>query len=586
MTIFGGDAVQQDVAAALEAVEHGEPTPERRHYDFKEEAGRRDRHGTIHPGAAHNEKAARGLAVEVACMANTPGGGALIVGVADDRTVVGASVDLDWLQMRLYQLLQRKITTVITEHLVQGQRVLVVRCPPAVEPIAWAGKITWRVGDQCQEIDAASWHERRAQGWSYDWSARSSDVPMDAVRPEAVAIARQFLRDSGDARAEDLADATTTDLLRRLAVVTSAGYLTYAGAIAFVGRTTPALDYIRRPAPGADSEARVNVGTRSLLQELAEVFATARAYNPETHVEQGLVIARLRSLPERALREAIVNGIAHREWTDPAATFVEHVGATLRVTSPGGFYGGVRADNIINHPPKSRNTSLSSVLAALRIAESQGIGVDRMFGDMVRLGHPLPTIAELDGNRVLAVLAGERPDTAWMRWLRRITPEVGQDLRLLMSLHRLVERRWTDAEDLTPYLQVTHAEAIQVVDRMRDLTIGNRPVAFDVEGVPPAREGVVLGLTDPAWDELSTLSRESGHRREEPSRDAVALSYARHAGRISTTELASIIGAHATNVGTVLRRLEDDGSLSPSRATRRGAGFFYRYVPTSAETRT
>lgn len=45
------------------------------------------------------------------------------------------------------------------------------------------------------------------------------------------------------------------------------------------------------------------------------------------------------------------------------------------MTSPGGFYGGVRSDNIINHPPVSRNKELSQLLATLRIAERQGVEI-------------------------------------------------------------------------------------------------------------------------------------------------------------------------------------------------------------------
>ena len=69
--------------------------------DLKEEAGRRDRSGIL-PGHPHSEAVARQLAEEATCMANTRGGGALIVGV-DDKTgelkeqpqceVLGASAD-------------------------------------------------------------------------------------------------------------------------------------------------------------------------------------------------------------------------------------------------------------------------------------------------------------------------------------------------------------------------------------------------------------------------------------------------------------------------------------------------------------
>src|SRR5699024_11232802 len=142
MTQFGVDPVADAVDAALRAVERGENPSERRLFDFKEEAGRRGADGTLRPGDPHNDPAARKLAGEVACMANSVGGGALIVGIAADGTPIGAVLDADWLQVRLFQLLQQSYTTVVTPAHVRGVRVLIIRCPPAVEPIRWQNRIT------------------------------------------------------------------------------------------------------------------------------------------------------------------------------------------------------------------------------------------------------------------------------------------------------------------------------------------------------------------------------------------------------------------------------------------------------------
>jgi ATP-dependent DNA helicase RecG len=57
---------------------------EREQIDFKEEAGRCGPGGTLMVADRHSQEAARHLASEVACMANTPGGGVIVVGV-DDR---------------------------------------------------------------------------------------------------------------------------------------------------------------------------------------------------------------------------------------------------------------------------------------------------------------------------------------------------------------------------------------------------------------------------------------------------------------------------------------------------------------------
>lgn len=584
MTLFGIDPVGDAVHEALAAIDRGEQVTERRAFDFTEEAGRRGPQGVLLPGDPHNEEAARALAGEVACMANTPGGGALIVGIADDGTPLGADIDDQWLQVRLFQLLQQSYTTAIHPAFVAGRRILIIRCPPAVEPIRWRGRITWRVGDQCQDIDSASWHERRTQSWGYDWSSLSSAVESTAARPEAIQIARDLLRDSGDERAEDLAEAPVEDLLRRLAAVGGDGMLTNAGALLFVGRRTPALDFIRRPGAGADSEERVNLSGRSVLEELSRVFAAVRAYNPESHVDRGLVIGRVRSLPERAIREAIVNGIAHREWTDGSPTTVEHIGKTLRVTSPGGFYGGVRSDNIINHPPVSRNKELSNVLATLRIAERQGVGVDRMYADMIRYGHPLPAIEELDGIAVRAVLAGERPDTGWVEWLGTIDPDPRRDLRVLMALHHLTAQRWTDPEVLAPILQVSVEESRQAIERLGDHSYGGRPLCHQIDGAPTSVPWPSVALSTSALEGLHSLRHDAGTSTSRAlTRDHIARSYAQAHGRISTTELGSILSADPTNIGRVLRGLEDQGVLEPSRPNRRGAGFYYRYVEDGPE---
>jgi ATP-dependent DNA helicase RecG len=80
-------------------------------------------------------------------MANTPGGGALIFGVADDGTLVGAELDSEWLRHRVYELTDRRLTVDVREAQVRGVRLLVVLAPQAIEPVRWNNRIFWRVDD-------------------------------------------------------------------------------------------------------------------------------------------------------------------------------------------------------------------------------------------------------------------------------------------------------------------------------------------------------------------------------------------------------------------------------------------------------
>jgi ATP-dependent DNA helicase RecG len=583
MTVFGQSPVVAAVADVIAILANGGAITERERIDLKEEAGRRDRTGNILPGTTQNDAAITRLWPEAACMANTPGGGALLLGVDDDSQLIGTELDEEWVRRQIYEKSGGRLTCEVTPVEIAGTRVLVILAPEAIEPVRVHDRITWRVGDACVAIDPSSWHQRRVEHLRVDWSNHASEFTIDDARATAVEIARDFLKAADDPSARELASASTPDLFRRLNAVDGSGHLTNAAALVFVGRGRPALDYIRRDANGSDSVARVRLEDRSLLEELSEVFRTSLAYDPVTHVEDGLTHAQLRQIPERALREAIVNGVAHREWTILEPTVVEHVGGRLRVSSPGGFTGGVNSANIINHPSSSRNQALVELLASLKVAEREGVGVDRMYGDMLRLGCPAPEITEKSGPQVVTVLIGNNPDLAWRTWLRMMsTSSVRDDLQMLMSVAYIVSNGWLDENTLAPYLQVDVSEARDTVRNLAAVESAGSPLLQPVAGTPAGSVPAYV-LSQKAREQLSGLDSLSASQRDWPSKEAVAASFVRARGRISSTELGDLINAHPTNVGGILAALEADGIVRPSREPRRGAGFHYIYVSAGDE---
>lgn len=581
--IFGDDPVRAEVAEILRDLDAGTPrdTWESKHVDLKEEAGRRDRTGRVVAIDTKSEAVAEQLLHEAACMANTPGGGALIVGVSNTGELVGALTDAEWLRMRLYQKSNRRLTVDVSQVVIErdGHRVrlLVIFAPEALEPIRVGNRINWRVADNCVEVDANAWHAHRIQRLGFDWSAQPTTVPIIRARARALEIARDYLLQSGEESAHDLAASSDGQLLARLNVATPDGYLTNAGVLTFVGREHPCLDYLRRDIAGGDTLSRVN-RSRALLEELDEVLAVMSAHVETRQVMTGPQIVQVRELPLRAAREAVVNGVAHRDWSVNSPTVVEHIGRTLRVTSPGGFVGGVTSENILTHPSVSRNPALTQLFADLRIAEREGIGVDRMVVDMVRVGHVPPTIIEIGGPYVRTTLLGDPIDTAWMQWLASLQPaHAGRDVNMLLILRELVSQGWVDPERAAVLLQTTIDEVLAVFNTMRHVTIAGEPVLLPINGVPDGASQP-LTLNAAAISTLRSLDDAAGNRRAWPSRRAIATSYARSRGRISSTELASLTHSRASNVGSVLKNLEADGVLAPSTQVRAGRGFYYLWA--------
>jgi ATP-dependent DNA helicase RecG len=573
---FGSDPVGDEIARVLSLLEAGSwERAESSFVDVKEEAGRRDRAGNLLPGSAHSDAAAQQVAAEAACMANTPGGGGLIVGVADDGELIGTAIEEAWLRHRVYELTDRTLTIEARAVEVAGTRILVITAPQAIEPIRWRGRVLWRVDDHCVEVDPATWHAKRMIRTNFDWSAQSSHIEWSESREASVEVARRFLRASGEVHAVELAGRPTPELLRRLNVVTGDGLLTNAGVIAFVGRGEPGLDYLRRDVAGGDSRQRVLEGSRGLLEELQEVFTHIAANNAVSHLPRGVAVGQVRDVPEQAVREAVVNGLAHREWGLSAPTTVEHVGRTLRVTSPGGFFGGVNASNIITHPSQSRNRALTELFAAIRVAEREGVGVDRMVREMVRMGHGAPDIEEIPGPFVRVSLVGDAADVAWIQWLGSMSPpELTEDLNALLLLRHLVDEGWVDVASAAPILQLNRAETQGAISRLGQASLGGGAIIALVPGAPDD-DPPAWALSMDARHALQALDEQVRTSRVWPTRERIARSYSRLRGRISTTELGGLVGASPTNVGNVLKELERAGRLRPSRENRRGPGFYY-----------
>lgn len=581
MTTFGIDPAFEQVERVLTALEAGtfgaDGVTETPQVDLKEEAGRR-RGTAILPSQPRNEQAARALAGEAACMANSDGGGYLIVGAADDGALIGTDLEADWLRRRIYELTQRELTVGVVPRSVVQARLLVLACPEAVEPIRFDGKIKWRVADSCVEVDAATWHQRRLWRIGFDWSVQSSGLKPERARAAALERARRYLSDSGEEPAIELAELGDHDLLNRLDVLTADGLLTNAGAVAFVGRDAPAVDYIRREFAGGDSLNRLRTSNRGLVEELYDVEQAIRAANPVRHVPVGLVTGQVRQLPMGAVRESIVNGCVHRDWSTPELTLIEHEGGTLTVTSPGGFIGGVTPENIITHPSQPRNRALAELFAALRVAEREGVGVDRMVREMLRVGHAAPVLEELPGPRVRATLVGDLVDEGWMRFLAEVQPESNRrSLNSLLLMRHLVEHWWLDEEVAAPILQRPPLVARAVIAELEGATVSNMKLIDRVSGTP-AGSPSAWHLTEEAVAVLVDVDEAVGSRRQMPSRSQIAAEWAKVRGRVSTTELGSIVGAHSTNVGSVLKGLEAEGLLKPGREVRRGPGFFYKPV--------
>jgi len=109
--------------------------------------------------------------------------------------------------------------------------------------------------------------------------------------------------------------------------------------------------------------------------------------------------------PRSALREAVLNALAHRDYGQRGDRVrIYAFSDRVEVHSPGGLGGPMRLDNLLDKR-WSRNATLVQGLVALDIIEELGFGLDRMVAVMSEAGLPAPVFAN-HGDTFVVTLYG------------------------------------------------------------------------------------------------------------------------------------------------------------------------------------
>lgn len=405
------------------------------------------------------------------------------------------------------------------------------------------------------------------------WSGKSSGIAPDLARPEALQLVRRYLEASGEAEPRGLAASPDSELLQRLGAVGGDGMLTNAAWLMLVGNGRPVIEYRLR---GGHRELRLS-GELSVLEQLTLVLDAVRRNNPEVRMPDWAEEETVPALSAQVAREAVINGVVHRDWTVPHATEVEqeHRLGTLRVRSPGGFVGGFGEYDVFSRSQFPRNSHLMKLLKPLGLVEIRGTGVRRMVSGLVGHGQPAPTFREVEGSSVEVLLGGRPPDPAWQLWISELGwPRTLEDHRLLLLLRRVADHRWIDIRTAA---RITHAHEIlarTLLRKLGSIKVSGSWLLIPVAGVPP-ESPEVWTLSQPAREGLAALYDRVKLAMPGRDRQAVARSYVQSRGRLSTTELGSILGISAAGAVPLIQKLERTGVVQPAWAHRKGRGFHY-----------
>lgn len=444
--------------------------------DFKEEAGTVVAGGQRVAIDGEHEPAAQALAAEVACMAMSERGGAIVVGINDKAAgpaaMVGTFLDLDWLRRRIYVLTQPNFSIDVIEELTEhGKRLYVINVAPALSEIRSGGKLRTRIGTDCLELEGDRAREFLERWRSYDWSAEASSERLSACDRGALESAhRHYLGAQGRPAGSDV------ELLRRLGVAMDDQddpQLNQAGAVLLCRYET---DVERLDVRVIDVEGAASAKREILKAPIITAFDSAWEVIDQAFPPRPVIIGAQRrperSIPERALREALGNAVMHRDYRMPRASIIAMALGrppdTFKVVSPGDFPEGVDKDRLLATRSQPRNRALAEAMRVLGLAEREGVGIGAMYRTMLRDGHAAPDIFP-EGGDVVCRLPGGRVDPnvrGFFDDLVATDDRFGEDVRSHIAITELLGRTPLRAEGLARMAQCSEDEAFEVLARL------------------------------------------------------------------------------------------------------------------------
>jgi ATP-dependent DNA helicase RecG len=146
---------------------------------------------------------------------------------------------------------------------------------------------------------------------------------------------------------------------------------------------------------------------RDFQGTLPEMVENAEAYLWE-HIQHGGRVRGLRreelhEYPRPALRECLINAVAHRDYRLSGARILVSVFADrIEFNSPGGLPGPVTVENILEQQ-YSRNPRIVRVLFEMGYIEEIGTGLDNVFHWLAEAGQPAPALRDTGGSFLITL---------------------------------------------------------------------------------------------------------------------------------------------------------------------------------------
>ncbi len=342
----------------------------------------------------YKESLPSSFARELVAMANTIGG-KILLGVRDDGVVVGVK-DSNVLRARI-QDIARNCDPQVKVLVEPVGKVLVVHVREGeAKPVQCSDGFFWRQGAVTQKLSREEIRDffRSEGSIRFDLSVCPKfRYPQDFDRAKFDAWLERS-RISVRKQAEDI-------LVNIDAAERSGGKLLFrnAGVLFFARNVRHFFNQAYITCLLARGTSKADILDRKDFDGgmVADIEDAMRFIERNTRTAWRIEKIQREDIPEypmKALREAIINAVMHRDWfMEGANVFVEIYTDRIEISSPGGLPKGMKLSDL-GHKSVRRNGLIADLLHRIDFIEKAGTGIKRIRDEARAQGCPEPVFEE------------------------------------------------------------------------------------------------------------------------------------------------------------------------------------------------
>ena len=342
--------------------------------------------------------------------ANTQGG-TVLVGISDGAKVQGVTVGKETLNEWLGQIKSATSPSLIPDlvaHPLNGKTVVAIRVAEfPVKPVSTRGRYYKRIASSNHALALNEIADLYWQSLQISWDAHPAhQVSLADLSPAKIERFIQRVNASGRFALES---GTPPAALEKLNYIVN-GQPTWAAVLLFA--TKPLRHHVHI---GRFKTPSMIIDDRQFTDTLFEVVEQSMTFIV-SHISvafefDGSVQRKERfAYPLPALREALLNAVVHRSYTDPSDIQIKIFDDKISIFSPGTFYGGISIADIQadNYRSSLRNKLVAEGFYLINAIEKYGSGFIRIRQALLDYPEIDFEIKEFAGG-VMATFAQKHP---------------------------------------------------------------------------------------------------------------------------------------------------------------------------------